>query len=61
MPKSSVKFFLMLRALYSMIYKNRKLVLGKNSLNVPNVKLLSNLFFQHFLGFLMHFCIQPLI
>jgi hypothetical protein len=31
-----------------MICKNAKSFLGKNSLNVSNVKLFSKLFFQHF-------------
>ena len=37
-----------------MICKNPKLFFGKNSLNVTNVKLLSNFFFNVF-GFFMHF------
>ena len=48
MPNSSVFIFLMLRALYRMIPKNPKLFFGENSLNVTNVKLLSNFFFQCF-------------
>ena len=39
MLNSSVFIFLMLRALYRMICKNAKLFLGKNSINVSNVKL----------------------
>ncbi len=48
MPNSSVFNFLMLCALYRMIYRNPKLFFGKNSLNVSNVKLLSNFFFNNF-------------
>ena len=48
MPNSSVFIFLMLRALYRMICKNSKSYFCKNSLNVQNVKPLSNFFFQHF-------------
>ena len=48
MPNSSVFIFLMLRALYRMICKNSKSFFCKNSLNVQNVKPLSNFFFQHF-------------
>ena len=48
MQNSSVFVFLMLRALYRMICKNTKSLVGKNSLNVSNVKLYSNSFFQRF-------------
>merc|ERR1719362_2451667 len=48
MPNSSVFVFLMLNALYRMICKNTKSLVGKNSLNVSNVKLFSNSFFQRF-------------
>ena len=48
MPNSSVFIFLMLHALYRVICKNSKSIFGKNSLNVQNVKPLSNFFFQHF-------------
>ena len=48
MPNSPVFIFLMLRALYRMICKNTKSFFGKNSLNVSNVKLFSNFFFQRF-------------
>ena len=51
---ASVFIFLMLRPLYRMIPKNPKLFFGKNNLNVPNVKLLSNFFFYVF-GFFMPF------
>jgi hypothetical protein len=51
MLNSSVFIFLMLRALYRMLCKNAKSFLGKNSLNVSNVKLFSKLFFQRFLLF----------
>ena len=54
MPNSSVFIFLMLRALYRMICKSSKKNFGKKSLNVPNVKLLSNFFFNIF-GFFMPF------
>ena len=54
MPNSSVFIFLMLRALYRMIYENEKSFFGKNSLNVPNVKLFS-FFFPMFLAFLCIF------
>ena len=55
MPNSSVYIFLMLRGLYRMICKNVKSFLGKNSLNVSNVKLFSKLLFQQFLAFLYLF------
>ena len=61
MPNSSVFIFLMLRALYRMIPKNPKLFFGENSLNVTNVKLLSNFFFNVFGCFLMLYCFQSLI
>ena len=51
MPNSSVFIFLMLRALYRMISKNPKFFFSKSSLNVTNVKLLSNFFFNDFLIF----------
>jgi hypothetical protein len=41
MLNSSVFIFLMLCALYRMIYENEKSFFCKNSLNVPNVKLFS--------------------
>ena len=44
----SVFIFLMLHALYRMICKNAKSFLGKNSLNVSNVKLFSKKDFPHF-------------
>ena len=54
MPNSSVFIFLMLRALYRMIYQNEKSFFSKNSLSVPNVKLFSIFFFNVF-GFSMPF------
>jgi hypothetical protein len=45
----------MLRALYRMICKNAKSFLGKNSLNVSNVKLFSKKMFSTFLAFLCLF------
>ena len=54
MPNSSVFIFLMLRALYRMIYENEKSFFSKNSLSVPNVKLFS-IFFSMFLVFLCIF------
>jgi hypothetical protein len=54
MPNSSVFIFFMLRALYRMICKSSKKKFGKKSLNVPNVRLLSNFFFNIF-GFFMPF------
>jgi hypothetical protein len=54
MPNSSVFIFLMLRALYRMIYENEKSFFSKNSLSVPNVKLFS-IFFSMFLAFLCIF------
>ena len=48
MLNSSVFIFLLLRTLYRMIRKNAKSFLGKNSVNVSNVKLFSNFFFQLF-------------
>jgi hypothetical protein len=54
MPNSSVFIFLMLRALYRMIYENEKSFFSKNSLSVPNLKLFS--FFFFFFSFFMHFC-----
>ena len=53
-PNSSVFIFLMLPALYRMICKNSKSFLCKNNLNVQNVKLFSNFFFNIF-GFFMPF------
>ena len=44
----------MLPALYRMIYENEKYFFGKNSLNVPNVKLFSISVFSVF-SFIMHF------
>ena len=60
MPNSSDFILLMFCALYRMTYKNTKLFFGKNSLNVPNVKLLSNLFFNVYRVFVMLFCFQPM-
>ena len=54
MLNSSVFIFLMLRALYRMICKSSKKNFAKKSLNVTNVKLLSNFFFNVF-GFFMPF------
>jgi hypothetical protein len=54
MPNSSVFIFLMLCALYRMIYENEKSFFGKNSLNVPNVKLFS-FFLSMSLAFLCMF------
>ena len=54
MLNSSVFIFLMLRALYRKICKNVKSFLGEHSLNVTNVKLFSNFFFNVF-GFFMPF------
>ena len=54
MSNSSVFIFLILHALYKMICKNVKSFFGENSMNVTNVKLLSNFFFNVF-GFFMHF------
>ena len=51
MLSSSVFIELMLHAIYSPLCKNEK-KMEKKSLNVPNVKLLSNSFFNVF-GFLM--------
>ena len=48
MPNSSVFIFLMLRPLYRIIYENKKSLFGKNSLNVPIVKLFSFFYFQRF-------------
>ena len=43
-------------------FANVQTFLGeKKSLNVSNVKLLSNFFFQRFMGFFMPFCFQALI
>ena len=58
MPNSSVFIFLMLRGLYSMICKNWKKKFAKNSLNVTSVKLLSKIFFDNFVCFLMLSCFQ---
>ena len=55
MTNSSVFIVLMVRALHRMIYENEKSFFCKNSLNVPNVKLFSILFFNVF-SFFMHFC-----
>ena len=53
MPNSSVFIFLMLRALYRMICKSsKKKKFAKKSLNVTNVKLLSNFFFNVFSFFM---------
>ena len=54
MPNSSVFIFLLFRALYRMICKSSKKLFAKKSLNVTNVKLLSNFFFNVF-GFFMPF------
>ena len=54
MPNSSDFIFLLLHALYRMICKSSKKNFAKKSLNVTNVKLLSNFFFNLF-GFFMHF------
>jgi len=51
MPNSSVFIFLMLRALYRIICKSAKSFLGKNSLNVSNVKLFSKNVFGFFMPF----------
>jgi hypothetical protein len=48
MLNSPVFIFLMLRTFYRMICKNAKSFFARNSLNVSNVKLFSNIFFQHF-------------
>ena len=55
MPNSSVFIFLMLRALYRMICKSSKKIFAKKSLNVTNVKLLSNFFFNSFRYFYAFF------
>ena len=53
MPNSSVFIFLMLCDLYRMISKNAKKKIGKNCLNVTNVKLFSKFFFVLLEVFLM--------
>ena len=51
----------MLCAIYGPICKLANFCLGKKSLNAPNVKLLSNIFYQRFLIILILFCFQPVI
>ena len=48
MPDSSVFIFLMFHAFYRMICKSSKKNFAKKSLNVTNVKLLSNFFFNSY-------------
>ena len=55
MPNSSVFILLMFPALYMMVCKNSKKCFAKKSLNVPNVKQLSN-FFSNVFSLFMHFC-----
>ena len=57
MPNSSVFIFLMLHALYRMICKISRKKFAKKSLNVTNVKLLSNFFFNVF-GFFYAFLVR---
>jgi hypothetical protein len=53
MPNSSVFIELLLRALYSKSDWNQ---IGKKSFNVQTAKPFSNIFFNSFGVFLMHFC-----